>query len=362
MLLHCAEERPFSGEEQRMEDWNRLQTALDRAMAEKYYHSMGAALYEEGRFDEAIRFFEQALSLDEQPYIRCHLGLSFMAKDDLDRALKETTRAIQLCPAEADYYYRRSAVWRRSGEHARAIADIEEAVRLEPNYRRVEQIRAGAEILRKAACGGKAQVGSCIVPCPAYCCYFSHEPVVHGVCIGPWKLRAIRQFLLKLGLHEAEFLGRFFVGEEVQHARMIPPHFVVKEQGQKVVFFPKRRNKVLGRQLLHGLPRGREYKPLAWITPKARPCVFLDSGKCSIHDLGDEPALPACKEFFCLTGLVFLSLSRLGLIRKSEIRAKGMDELNRIAADTLVAVSDELHADESDTALRAKIYTIIRHI
>jgi len=72
--------------------------------------------------------------------------------------------------------------------------------------------------------------------------------------------------------------------------------------------------------------------------------------------------LPACKEFFCLTGLVFLSLSRLGLISESEIRAKGMDELNRIAADTLVAVSDGFHADESDAVLRAKIDTIIRHI
>jgi tetratricopeptide (TPR) repeat protein len=341
---------------------DRLQTPLDRAMEEKYCHSMGAALYEEGKFDEAIRFLEQALSLDEQPYTRCDLGLSCMAKNDLDRALKETTRAIQLCPGEAEYYYLRSAVWRRSGEHARRDADIEEAVRLDSNYGRVERIRAGAERLRKAFGSGGPQVGSCIVPCPAYCCYFSHEPVVHGVCIGPWKLRAIRQFLREKGLDEAEFLERLLFSEEERHVRMIPPHFVVKEEGRKVVFFPKRRNKVLGRRLLHGLPRGREYRPLAWVTAKARPCAFLESGKCSVHDLGDEPALPACNEFFCLTGLVFLSLSRLGLISASEIRAKGMDELNRIAADTLFAVSDELHADESDDVLRARIYTVIRHI
>jgi hypothetical protein len=331
-------------------------------MAEKYCHSMGAALYEEGRFDEAIRFFEQALALDEQPYTRCDLGLIFMAKNDLDRALKETTRAIQLCPAEAEYYYRRSAVWRRSGEDARRDADMEEAVRLDPNYRRVERIRAGAEVLRKALCGGEAQVGSCIVPCPAYCCYFSHEPVVHGVCIGPWKLRAIRQFLQESGLAEAEFLERLPFGEEEQHVRMIPPDFVVKEQGRKVVFFPKRGNKVLGRRLFRDLPRGIGYKPLAWVTAKARPCVFLDSGKCSVHDLGDEPALPACKEFFCLTGLAFLSLSRLGLISASEIQAKGMGELNRIAADTLSALSDGLHADESAAVLRARISIILRHI
>ncbi len=345
-----------------MGDQDRRQAALDRAMVEKYYHSMGAALYEEGRFDEAIRFFEQALSLDEQPYTRCHLGLSFMAKNDLDRALKETTRAIQLCPGEAEYYYLRSVVWRRSGEHTRSDADIEEAVRLDPNYSRVGRIRAGAAILRKAFGSGEPQIGSCIVPCPAYCCYFSHEPVVHGVCIGPWKLRAIRQFLLELGLDEAEFLERLLFSEEEQHVRMIPPHFVVKEQGRKVVFFPKRRNKVLGGRLLRGLPRGREYKPLAWVTAKARPCVFLDGGKCLVHDLGDEPALPACKEFFCLTGLVFLWLSRLGLISASGIQAKGMAEMNRIAAETLFAVSEGLHADESDAVLRARICNAIGHI
>ncbi len=345
-----------------MGDRDRRQAALDRAMAEKYCHSTGAALYKEGKFDEAIRFFEQALSLDEQPYTRCDLGVSLVAKGDFDRALKEMARAIRLCPGEAEYYYLRSEVWRRSGEHGRADADIAEAVRLDPNYRRVGRIRAGAEALRKAACSAEAPVGSCIVPCPAYCCYFSHEPVVHGVCIGPWKLRAIRRFLRESGLDEAEFLERLLFREEEQHARMIPPHFVVKEEGRKVVFFPKRRNKALGRRLLSSLPRGGEYEPLAWVTAKARPCAFLDSGKCLVHELGDEPALPACKEFFCLTGLVFFSLGRLGLIRASEIQAKGMGELNRIAADTLFALSDGLYPDESNAALRARIYAAIRHI
>ncbi len=343
-----------------MSDKDRRQAALDRAMTEKYCHSMGAVLYEEGRFDEAVRFFEQALSLDEKPYTRCHLGLSFMAKNDFDRALEEITRAIRLCPGEAEYYYQRSAVWGRSGKHARRDADMEEAVRLDPNYRRVGRIRAGAERLLKAAHSGEAQAGSCIVPCPAYCCHFSHETVVHGVCIGPWKLRAIRLFLRESGLDEAEFLDRLLFSREERHVRMIPPHFVVKEEGQEVVFFPKRRNKVLGKRLVRGLPRAREYRPLSWVTAGARPCVFLGRGRCSVHDLGDEPALPACKDFFCLTGLVFLSLRSLGLVSEPEIRAKSMDELNRIAADILCAFSDGLYADEGDAVLRARIYTILR--
>jgi hypothetical protein len=38
-----------------------------------------------------------------------------------------------------------------------------------------------------------------------------------------------------------------------------------------------------------------------------------------------------------------------------------MEELNRIAAETLVAVSDGLRADESDGVLRARISPIIGH-
>jgi hypothetical protein len=148
---------------------------------------------------------------------------------------------------------------------------MEEAVRLDANYRMIDRIRAGAERLEKAARSGKARVGSCIVPCPAYCCYFSHEPVVHGVCIGPWKLRAIRRFLQEKGLAEGEFLGRLLFGEEEHYVRMIPPDLVVKEHGQKVVFYPKRKKRVLGRRRGADLPRGRNYEPLAWITAGARP-------------------------------------------------------------------------------------------
>ena len=45
----------------------------ETGLREKYLHSQGAALYDEGRFDEAIDFFERAIALDDQPYTRYHL-------------------------------------------------------------------------------------------------------------------------------------------------------------------------------------------------------------------------------------------------------------------------------------------------
>jgi hypothetical protein len=337
---------------------------VDRAMAEKYLHSRGAALYEEGKFGEAIELFKEAITLDEHAYTQCHLGLSFLAKHDLDRALGALGRAIELSPSTARYYYERSAVWRLRGDVGRADEDYRAALRIDPHYGRIEKIRAGTVILQGA--GGPAgwfreghEHASCIVPCPSYCCHFRGEPVVHGVCIGPWKLRALRRFFREKGLREEAFLGRLPFRQVEEHTRLIPPNFVVKEEGQDVVFYPKRARSRLGRGLLKHLPRAGDYGELAWITEEARACVFLDRGRCAIHDLGDEPALPACKEFFCLTGLVFFFLARFGLVSRAEIEARTMAELNRIAVEVVLVLSD---GPDLETALvlgRERISAII---
>ncbi len=89
---------------------------LARSLAEKHFHSRGAASYEEGRFDQAIRFLRKALSLEEHAYTRYHLSLSYLGKGKLDLALREITRAIQLAPSCAEYYERRAAMWRLKGD------------------------------------------------------------------------------------------------------------------------------------------------------------------------------------------------------------------------------------------------------
>ena len=217
------------------------------------------------------------------------------------RALSQVTRAVELCPAEPEYRWRRSALWKRKGEEGRAGADIEEAVRLDPNYRRIERIRAGADILRTAVWKDEPPVGSCIVPCPAYCCHFSHGLIIHGVSLGPWKLRAIRLFMAERNIDENDFLARLPFNEKPHYAMMIPPNFVMKNKAGKSSSFPGAGRGTLGKRLFRDLPRGIDYGPISWITQKAKPCIFLEKGRCSIHDLGDEPALPSCKEFFCLT-------------------------------------------------------------
>ncbi len=371
---------------------DRNRTKPDRAMAEKYFHSRGAVSFEEGRFDSAIRFFKKALALVDLPYTRCHLGLSYLGKNDVDRALVEMTKAIELAPSVAEYYHRRSAVWRLKGDVARADEDCREACRLDPNYDRMERITAAAGALQKAfgrtdvPSGTKVRdVGlrtilsevdasisarraaveerSCIMACPAYCCHFKGEPVLHGLYVSPWKLQAVRRFFKENRLKEEDFLGKLAFGPEEERLRLVPPHMVVRDGAKRVVFYPKQSDRLLPAALVLGLPRATDYREIAWITAEARACAFLDKGRCVIHDLGGEPALQACKEFLCLTGYVFLVLDWLGLAPQGLLTTMSMEELNALAVEALLSASGRLYGNarfrnveaEMENALRAAI-------
>lgn len=347
-------------------------------MAEKYCHSLGAVSYREGRFDSAVRYFRKAIALEDLPYTRLHLGLSYLGKNDLERALGEMTKAIDLAPSEAEYYYQRSAVYRLMGDTAKADEDLTTSIRLDPNYGRIEAIRTAAGALQAAFArveedrgpddakvrGGSLRAvlraadsleaakrravedASCpVAACPAYCCHFKGEPVLHGLWLGPWKLRAVRGFLKEKGLEEGDFLAKAPLDAGQERRRLVPPHVIVKDGAERVVFHPRTTGRPLAPSLVPALPRTIDYREIAWITAEARACSFLKKGRCMIHDLGGEPALPACKEFFCLTGYVFLILDRLGLPVRDRIESVPMEELNRIAADALLSLHARLYGN-----------------
>jgi tetratricopeptide (TPR) repeat protein len=232
----------------------------EAGLREKYLHSQGAALYDEGHFDEAIDFFERAIALDDQPYTHYHLCLTYIEKKDLDKALREINRAIELNPSVAKYYHRRSRIWQARGDRAQAGEDLHRAIGLDENYEHIQEIRSSYGTIEQAFsnvvmlewCGSvqakrgelssilrelgeslrqarkAVETASCALPCPAYCCHFSGETIRHGVHIGAWKLSAIRSFLNDKHLCESDFLGRIpFTGEE-HLVRLIPPHHAVK--------------------------------------------------------------------------------------------------------------------------------------
>ncbi|MEI6153692.1 MAG: tetratricopeptide repeat protein [Deltaproteobacteria bacterium] len=307
-------------------------------MMEKYLHSEGASLYEEKRFDEAIAFFQKAVELDDQPYSHYHLGLIHKERMEFDKALREITIAVRMSPSVPEYYYERGVVRQLKGDLNEATRDYKSAVEIDANYRRIALIRSGAAIVNQAF-PDLAQRSCPISTCPAYCCHFTGEPLRHGVYIGAGKLYAVRKFLSKKGLQEDSFMKRLPYNGEDHLSRLVPPNYILKEHGSRFIYYPGRKAHFLDRAAIKDLPKGRDYQTLMWINEKASPCAFLHEKQCSIHSVGDETGLDSCKQFFCMTGFIFLVLKHLGIVSETQFQSKTMRELNRIAVESLLILS-----------------------
>jgi curved DNA-binding protein CbpA len=59
-------------------------------------------------------------------------GLAYVAKDDIDRAIADYTRAIELNPNYGPAFEARARAYARKGDHIRAIADVTRASELAP--------------------------------------------------------------------------------------------------------------------------------------------------------------------------------------------------------------------------------------
>ncbi len=96
---------------------------LNAIMMEKYLHSRGAILCNEGRFDEAVDTLCAAISIKEQPYTRYQLSQAYLGKEDPEKALEEISHAIALDKGIPEYYYERKKLWLLKGDIEKAQTD-----------------------------------------------------------------------------------------------------------------------------------------------------------------------------------------------------------------------------------------------
>jgi len=370
----------------------KIRQAAAPEMLEKYYHIRGAVACDEGKLDQAIRFFRKAISIEDQPYTRAHLSLVYEKKSDNRRAITEITRAIESEPANAAYYLRRGALWQREGNRARSDEDYDTALRLDANCRRMTEIGEALQVIRKAfavnetdqwidvievssrrlgsilrgtaAARGKrrqaVEYQSCPVRCPAYCCHFSKELFLHGVLLGPWKLQATRAFLKTNGAPERSFIARRTMSEQELRLHLVSPDVVVREEGRKKVFYPRRTDRCIGPEEAGTIPFDLNYNRLDWITEESKACAFLSEGRCMIHDLGGESALPACKEFLCLTGFIFLVLIHLDVISRDDITVLSMGESNRIAIEAGLLLAKRIYSHKGMMRLERDLHETLK--
>jgi Flp pilus assembly protein TadD len=97
-------------------------------------HNLGIALFKEGKIDDAINQYREALQLEpENSEARYNLGAALAAEGRTDDAIRNFQKAIQLNPGYAAAHANFGAALSSEGRLGEAISQFREAVRLQPD-------------------------------------------------------------------------------------------------------------------------------------------------------------------------------------------------------------------------------------
>jgi len=118
-----------------------LQTTLSDELAYLTVFTMGMIRYTENDWDGAIEHFSDALALTAEQaskllghnVIYYKRGFSYAARGDLDLAIADHTRAIELDPGKTNNWIGRGVARLRKRDLDGALADFDQAIQLEPD-------------------------------------------------------------------------------------------------------------------------------------------------------------------------------------------------------------------------------------
>jgi serine/threonine protein kinase/Tfp pilus assembly protein PilF len=104
---------------------------FDPSAAAVYHYRAAGIWMPAGKFKEAVDDLSRAMKLDpENPDHARHRSECFLSLGDLDRALADTSRIVELRPGEPFGYIDRGIVLTRRGRYMDAVGDVERALGL----------------------------------------------------------------------------------------------------------------------------------------------------------------------------------------------------------------------------------------
>ena len=113
--------------------------ALAGTLGEQRYIDLGETECQKGNYEAAIALFSAGIELNpDNHYLYNDRGLSYLEKGDKDEAISDFSKAIELKPDFAEAYYNRGLAYFKQGRGAgylpNAISDFTKAIELKSDY------------------------------------------------------------------------------------------------------------------------------------------------------------------------------------------------------------------------------------
>ena len=101
----------------------------------EYYHRLGNEFKDQGRLDDAIACFYQAVAYDPNCAVAYNnLGNAYKFKGDLNNAVFYYQKAMQACPQYAEAYYNLGILFNECGKFQESMSAYRQAVLLSPKF------------------------------------------------------------------------------------------------------------------------------------------------------------------------------------------------------------------------------------
>lgn len=110
--------------------------------------SKGTYLLQKGQYDQAITYFDKAISLNPR-YSEAYnnRGLAYLYDAQHDKAISDFSKAIEVNPNDAYAYNNRGDVFAIKGHFKKAIADYNKTLEINPNNSRAYNARGYARVI-----------------------------------------------------------------------------------------------------------------------------------------------------------------------------------------------------------------------
>ena len=116
----------------------------DKATKFSIIESRGNSYHALNKSEAALKDFSDAIALNplhrNVKYVYNNRGWIWQNKKDYEKAVKDYAAALKIDPAFAPSYYGRALAYSKSGNLPRAIEDAKEALRLEPENKKYDDL------------------------------------------------------------------------------------------------------------------------------------------------------------------------------------------------------------------------------